>query len=64
MYKDVWSRFFDGDTAIIKVSPFEHNFTEEKCGSSQINEVIEHLQHTVTAVKNFYLNDFTGFSRN
>ena len=53
MYKDVWSRFFDGDTAIIS----NKYFTEDVVVVTSEGNLVG-----VEAVKNFYLNYFTGFS--
>ena len=53
MYKDVWSRFFEGDTSIIS----NKYFTEDVVVVTSEGNIVG-----VEAVKNFYLNYFTGFS--
>lgn len=53
MYKEVWSRFFEGDTSVIR----ETYFTEDVVVVTSEGNLIG-----VEAVKNFYLNYFTGFS--
>ena len=53
MYKYVWGRFFDGDTAIVN----EKYFTDDV-----VIVTAEGNLEGVEAVKNFYLNYFLGFS--
>ena len=53
MYKYVWSRFFEGDTAIVSDKYFSDDVVVVTAEGNLVG---------VEAVKNFYLNYFLGFS--
>ncbi len=53
MYRYVWGRFFEGDTSIVS----EKYFTEDVVVVTPEGDLVG-----VEAVKNFYLNYYTGFS--
>ena len=53
MYKYVWSRFFEGDTAIVSDKYFSDDVVVVTAEGNLVG---------VESVKNFYLNYFLGFS--
>ena len=53
MYKYVWSRFFEGDTAIVSDKYFSDDVVVVTAEGNLVG---------VESVKNFYLNYFIGFS--